>query len=172
MIIGVCGLYQAGKDTTADYLVKEYGFTKVSWADQLKWICSKYLGWDGQKDDKGRKLLQQVGTEIARDKIRKDYWIFMAKMNMKLLQEFGKTNIVIPDCRYENEQSECDFNLLVTRDIPRDPIILAHRSEQLAQKKFELGQVVSFDNNGTYEQLYVQVDKFMGEIGVDKNVVV
>ena len=39
MIIGISGQAGSGKDTTADFLVKNNGFVKVSFADPLKRIC-------------------------------------------------------------------------------------------------------------------------------------
>jgi hypothetical protein len=38
MIIGICGKAGSGKDTTADFLVKNHGFVKVAFADVLKRI--------------------------------------------------------------------------------------------------------------------------------------
>lgn len=39
MIVGLAGLAGSGKDTVADFLVKNHGFTKVAFADPLKRIC-------------------------------------------------------------------------------------------------------------------------------------
>jgi hypothetical protein len=39
MIVGLCGPAGAGKDTMADFLVKNHGFVKVAFADPLKRIC-------------------------------------------------------------------------------------------------------------------------------------
>jgi hypothetical protein len=39
MIVGLCGQAGAGKDTVADFLVKNHGFVKVALADPLKRIC-------------------------------------------------------------------------------------------------------------------------------------
>ena len=36
MVIGICGLISSGKDTIADYLIKEHNFVKISFADKLK----------------------------------------------------------------------------------------------------------------------------------------
>jgi len=39
MLIGLCGLAGSGKDTCADFLVRDHGFTKVAFADPMKRIC-------------------------------------------------------------------------------------------------------------------------------------
>jgi len=35
-ILGLSGYAQSGKDTIADYLVKNYGYTKISFADPIR----------------------------------------------------------------------------------------------------------------------------------------
>ena len=39
-IIGILGNKRVGKDTVADYLVKNYGFIKYNFADPIKEICN------------------------------------------------------------------------------------------------------------------------------------
>jgi hypothetical protein len=39
MIVGISGLAGSGKDTAGDFLCRDYGFVKVSFADVLKRIC-------------------------------------------------------------------------------------------------------------------------------------
>lgn len=39
MIVGICGLAGSGKDTAADFLVKNEGYVKIAFADPLKRIC-------------------------------------------------------------------------------------------------------------------------------------
>ena len=46
MIIGVCGLIGAGKDTIADYLVNIHQFRRESFANTLKDAVSSEFGWD------------------------------------------------------------------------------------------------------------------------------
>lgn len=40
MIIGISGRAGAGKDTVADIFIRKFGFTRVSFADSLKEVCS------------------------------------------------------------------------------------------------------------------------------------
>lgn len=39
VLIGLTGKKRSGKDTTADYLVEKYGFSKMSFSTPLKDIC-------------------------------------------------------------------------------------------------------------------------------------
>lgn len=49
MILGLCGLAGAGKDTVADFLVKDHGFVKVAFADPLKRICKEVFDFTDQQ---------------------------------------------------------------------------------------------------------------------------
>lgn len=44
IIVGLHGKRGVGKDTVADHLVSEYGFTKIAFADSLRECCAK--AWD------------------------------------------------------------------------------------------------------------------------------
>lgn len=75
MIIMITGKAGCGKDTAfkiiekyATGLVKRYAF-----ADPLKDIAYK-VGWDGIKDDKGRKLLVSLGKAI--NQYQKNFFVF------------------------------------------------------------------------------------------------
>lgn len=49
MIISLSGFRGSGKDTAADYLVKQYGFVRLPWAAPLKDVVSILFGWDRTK---------------------------------------------------------------------------------------------------------------------------
>jgi len=107
-IICISGKARHGKDTTAG-LLKEYlelADKKVlvtHYADLLKYLCKTYFGWDGNKDENGRQLLQYVGTDIIRKK-RPDFWVdFVAD----ILELFNDTwdYVIICDTRFPNEVS-------------------------------------------------------------------
>jgi len=49
MIIGLSGQAGAGKDTTADLLVKDYGFVKVALADPMKRICRDVFAFSDEQ---------------------------------------------------------------------------------------------------------------------------
>ena len=49
MIIGLCGLAGSGKDTVADFLVKDHDFVKVACADPLKRICRDVFGFTDEQ---------------------------------------------------------------------------------------------------------------------------
>ena len=57
MLIGLSGKKRVGKDTVGHWLEIKHEFTRVSFAELLK-KQAKRDGWNGKKDEKGRKLLQ------------------------------------------------------------------------------------------------------------------
>lgn len=91
MIIGFSGRMYSGKSEAAKYLVSK-GFTKVAFADSLKAIC-KMVGWDGEKDARGRKLLQDLGMVVRT--YNKDAWVNMLP---KLVGD-----VVVDDIRFLNK---------------------------------------------------------------------
>jgi len=125
MIIGVCGLIGAGKDTIADYLVNIHQFRRESFANTLKDAWSAVFGWDRELMD-GRAIhsrawreqvdpwwaerlnmpdltprwvLQYWGTEVVRRGFHDATWI--ASLENKLRKTTD--DVVISDCRFPNE---------------------------------------------------------------------
>jgi hypothetical protein len=105
-IICISGKAQHGKDTVAtmlkDKLVGD-GFSVLIThnADLLKHICKMFFGWNGEKDEIGRQILQHVGTDIIR-KQKPDFWVdFVCEVLSLFPDEWDY--VLIPDCRFPNE---------------------------------------------------------------------
>ena len=124
MIIGVCGLIGAGKDTIADYLVNIHEFRRESFAGTLKDAVAAVFGWDRMmlegrtrtsrawreqpdawwsqrlgREITPRWVLQHWGTEVCRRAFHDDIWI--ASLENKLRNTTD--SVVISDCRFPNE---------------------------------------------------------------------
>jgi len=125
MIIGVCGLIGAGKDTIADYLVNIHQFRRESFANTLKDAVSSVFGWDrellegrtrhsrewreqvdawwaerlGMPDLTPRWVLQYWGTEVVRRGFHDDTWIASLENKLRTTTD----DVVISDCRFPNE---------------------------------------------------------------------
>jgi hypothetical protein len=125
MIIGICGLIGAGKDTMADYLVNIHQFRRESFASTLKDAVSAVFGWDrdllegrtrqsrewreqvdpwwsqrlGIPDLTPRWVLQYWGTEVVRKSFHDDTWIASLENKLRNSQD----DVVISDCRFPNE---------------------------------------------------------------------
>lgn len=124
MIIGICGLIGAGKDTVADYLVNIHEFRRESFAGTLKDAVAAVFGWDrvmlegrtrasrawretpdlwwsGRlgKEITPRWVLQHWGTEVCRHGFHDDIWIASLENKLRATTD----NVVISDCRFPNE---------------------------------------------------------------------
>lgn len=97
-IIAFTGLAQSGKTTAANVIP---GVKILSFADPVKQIALTSFNWDGVKDEKGRRLLQVIGTECGR---AYDYDIWVKKMREQIQIYAPIYNIIaIDDCRFNNE---------------------------------------------------------------------
>jgi len=106
VIILVSGKAGVGKTTFANFVmkhlppdVKKYS-AKGAFATVVKQVA-KMMGWNGQKDDNGRKLLQNVGN-VGRE-YNSDTWVgtlinFLMEVNIIPLDL-----IIIDDWRFPNE---------------------------------------------------------------------
>lgn len=70
-IIMISGKMRHGKDTCAQFIKEELERANkhvlvIHYADYLKFVLKQYFGWNGEKDEEGRKLLQTVGTDLIR----------------------------------------------------------------------------------------------------------
>lgn len=106
----ISGKARHGKDTVGKFIqeaISERGLISrdallIHNADLLKFICEKFFGWDGKKDERGRSLLQTVGTDVVRKK-NPDFWVDFLINVIKLFDPDMWTDVIIPDCRFPNE---------------------------------------------------------------------
>lgn len=145
MIIGLSGYAQVGKDTVAQILVEDYGFTRIGFADTIKkaaYILDPIItldgmrlahaidkfGWDGAKQvPEVRRILQVLGSEIGRDLIDPQLWV---ELTMHSVHPDDK--IVISDVRYRNEAEEIKWKhgeIWRISRIQKDTPVNIHRSE-------------------------------------------
>jgi len=96
-LIGLVGYAGSGKDEVAKWLKREHGFQRVAFADPLKAVATA-IGWDGRKDDIGRRLLQDLGL-AAREYIDADIWL---DAGLKAIDN-APGPVVVTDCRFNNE---------------------------------------------------------------------
>lgn len=118
-IVGLTGYAQTGKDTIGRILVENRGYTRLSFADNVReavyrlnpqlsydrdvWeiqeIVDEY-GWEWVKVNvpEARRLLQVMGTEVGRQMFGENCWVEMVGR-----QADGLDRVVITDVRFENE---------------------------------------------------------------------
>jgi hypothetical protein len=95
----------SGKSTVANLLterakVEGKTATVLPFAKPIK-DYAKLLGWNGEKDNKGRRLLQLLGTECGRQCISEDIWC--NKWHRLVVDDLDHDVIVCDDMRFRNE---------------------------------------------------------------------
>lgn len=128
LILGLAGQKRVGKDTFADYLVENYGFVKLAFAEPIKRIACTIFNLDYDKlDDMDkeaimpeygislRQFYQKFGTELMRndlynhlpaleEKVPKHYiWIHNLLQRIETHREKGQNKFVISDVRFKDE---------------------------------------------------------------------
>ena len=168
MLIGISGKQRAGKDTFADYYVKKYGFTKKSFADELKKLAVDYFGLERllvyrDKPKYVRKILQDIG-KVGRE-VNPDFWV------KKTLSDYnGLENQVISDVRYVNEADQIHNmgGILIRIDANRDVRLkrgkLAYENDLSETELDDYPFDYIVDNNSSFEFLYFQADKIYKQL--------
>lgn len=194
MIIGICGFKSSGKDTISQYLIDNYGFNKLSFAGVLKDIVSIIFGWSRDKlegltkEDREwreeidtwwaksldmpnltpRYVLQYFGTDLFRNHWHKDIWV---KVLEKKLSDYE--NIVVTDCRFENEINILKKNNGKILHIHRNPpswFYSYRKGENSEEVKMIHSSEIEWircyrdydiDNDGTIEDLNLKVKYIM-----------
>ena len=184
-IIGVVGIKRSGKDTIADYMIKEYEYTRYSFADPIKRGAIEMFGFTeaqmwGSTEDKEtvdprwnvspRKMLQLMGTELFQYDIHKymdegefpvgrAVWVHKFKLwYQDQIQYNPDLKVVIADVRFLHEAKMITElgGKLVRVERPELTKNDTHASEvELEQIKADITIV----NDKTLDDLYANVDK-------------
>lgn len=118
IVLGLVGRKQSGKDSIADFLVENHGYTQIAFADALRAVAlganpvvtinpvmhyaealEKY-GYEGAKQTLPlfREFLQNLGTEGVRA-VDPDFWINLAARKIEEIPG----HVVVTDVRFQNE---------------------------------------------------------------------
>lgn len=174
-IINISGKAQHGKDTSA-LILKEKLESKnkkvliAHYADLVKYVCKQFFNWDGLKDEKGRTILQRVGTDIVRTQ-KPNYWIDFVKGFIEMFQD-DWDYVIIPDCRFPNEVEswkQDNWDNVAVR-INRYNFKSELTEEQLNHPSETALDDFKFDwyicNYGEMDQLEEEVDEFVAWLEV------
>ena len=142
--IAFAGKTHAGKTTSANYLLRAYGFTKISFTSKLIECAHDFFPEQFEKGEKPQQLIQELGAKMR--EIDRDVWV---KYVMKRVEKLPKeTDIVIDDLHFTNEYNAVkSLGFLVVRlDPPNED---------------ELPYDVLLENDGNVEDLYHKLDALM-----------
>ena len=171
-VIVISGHAQHGKDTTAGFIkeiLEEEGDVVLitHYADLLKYICKAYFGWDGKKDEAGRKLLQFVGTDIVRKKYP-DFWVDFMLIVLKLFENQWDY-VLIPDTRFPNEIDDIftyfdGWHLRVERPGFASPLTPEQQKHPSETALDNVKPDYTICNDGTLEDLRATVKTTLKEV--------
>lgn len=155
----------AGKDVARLYLEEKYGFKGFSFADKIYDIARDVFNMN----QKNRALLINIGEKMR--EINPYVWI---NYTFNIANKYK--NVVISDMRKIEEYEAaigndffpirivCDRNIAIQRIINRDGIC----DESLLDHAVETGtreiKMREIDNNGTFVDLYNQIDSLIEDI--------
>lgn len=176
--IGFTGNAGSGKTSVSKYIqnkfMEKYKNSYVliiPFAKSLKEFA-KELGWNGEKDEKGRKLLQLLGTEVGRKCIDENIWVNKWKENvLNILKTIKLSNdihvryilILIDDVRFDNEAKylkELNSQLYMLSNRNHDNVDLNHESEKGINKNY-IDKVFDSGNMGLEELQESVYNKFI-----------
>ena len=105
-IILLSGKALSGKDSAANMIKtklesKGKKVLVAHYGDLVKYTCKTFFGWNGEKDEQGRTLLQVIGTDRIRAK-RPNFWASYIR-NILSIFENEWNYVLIPDTRFPNE---------------------------------------------------------------------
>jgi hypothetical protein len=177
MIIGLSGYAQTGKDTIADYLISDYGFVRVAFADPIREALYKLdpkvrlgesagvsirhavdnVGWEEVKklSSDTRELLQRLGTEVGREMFGETFWVDKAMEKARKHER-----VVFTDVRYPNELETVLRASGAVWRVVKDSVSAVNRHlSETALDHYQFQNIIF--NNGTKEDLYGSVDLLM-----------
>jgi dephospho-CoA kinase len=183
MLLALSGAKNSGKDVVGEYLVKKYGFKRIAFADKLKKSVTALFDIDASLleelknsndtimffDKNGnawfsmtfRELLQRYGTEAHRDVFGKDFWIDHALKGIN-----PNDDIVITDCRFENEIEKVkSLGGEIARIVREDLVSKDSHSSEVEPPLHLIDYFLI--NDKTLEDLYNEVDDLINWIFED-----
>ena len=104
-------------------------------------VATTYYGWDGEKDEKRRELIQKLGTDLGRTN-NPNVWVNCVKEIVKAFQtEYDF--VLIPDVRFPNEMDWSDtpfftFTIRVNRQNEDGTPYINHLTEEQKQHPSEV----------------------------------
>lgn len=185
--IGLGGHLRSGKDTVADRLVAEHGFTKLGMSDALheamlaldpiiayRHVATgrfplRYsdsisdIGYVSTKKEhpEVRRLLQKLGTEVGRDMIGENTWVDIIARKVDALLKDGR-DVAVTGIRFPNElrmvRSLGGTAVWVDRPGLDSASPAAHASETSVDDSMFDRMLV---NDGTLEHLYAITDNLV-----------
>lgn len=153
LIYLISGRARNGKGTVSNILKKEYEtkglrVCEIQVMRTLKGYLKDYFGWDGSEETKPRKMLQQIGTELIREKMNQpNFHINRLIEDIKVLANFFDV-FIVNDIRLplEIETIREKFPNVVSINVTREGYVSPlEPSEQVHITELALNDYKKFD---------------------------
>lgn len=190
-IVAICGLKRSGKDTIADYLCSNYGYTKIKIANPLKQGLKVMFGFSDEqlesdkKDEidprweiQPRKIMQFIGTEVMQYQLQQIIPGIGRKVWIRSLIEEYITNsknpnelFVIPDLRFLHEYEELSKHNTIFWRVDRITELnkLNHACDlHISEKEYLQIPVSHIFKNETKHDLFNQIDTKINQISLNQ----
>lgn len=173
-IILIGGKARSGKSTIANFMIEELKKQgkkpcELQIGQYIKYYAMKYFGWDGEEETKPRSLLQELGTEVIRNKIDPDFHIDRLLQDIKVLSYFYDT-FIVSDVRMpvEIEKPKKEFENVISIKMIRPSDELdgkqkGHVTETALDNYDGFDYVI--DNDKTLEDLEIKAKDILKKIG-------
>ncbi len=166
----ISGKARHGKDTIAldlkeIYEAKGLKVINLAYGSYIKEYAKKISNWDGLEETKPRELLQELGTEVIRKKIDKDFFVRRICEDIKVYSYYFDI-ITISDARFPNElewPNKMFDNVINIRVIRNGYDSILSEKEQKHLTEVALDEYNNYDyviyNDGTLEDLKKKVSE-------------
>lgn len=178
MIIGIGYKARVGKDTAGSYIASKYNYSQDAFARNLKNAASHIFGftqaqlegdekeiqmpyWNGLSP---RMILQRLGTDCLREFFGQEIWVNSFHQRTQDIK-----NLVVTDVRFPNEAAYIKRRggILINITKSNTPKVAGHSSEVAMDKFNDWDYTIT--NDGTYEELYTDLDTIIREIGREQD---
>ena len=171
----ICGKARSGKDTAAEILKekleeKNYKVCTIQIMRTLKGYLKDYFNWDGREETKPRTLLQQMGTELIREKLNMpNFHIDRLTEDIKVLSNYFNV-FIVDDIRLVQEIEEIKkrFTNVTSIGVEKENYISPlEESQERHITEHDLDNYDDYDYkiiNRTKEDLELEVNKIVMEV--------
>ena len=171
----ISGKARNGKDTTAGFIKKYYDennkkVINLQYSSYIKEYAKKISNWDGSEETKPRELLQQLGTNVIRQKIDSLFFVDAIIKDMKVYSYFFDV-IVVSDVRtpeeidYPKQNFDNVYSFNIRRSNFEDGLTEEQRKHytEIALDNYDKFDYI-VENNGTLEELNEKIVNIVKEI--------
>jgi len=181
MIIGLTGSYCSGKDTVADYIVKNNGFIHFSLSDEIR-LLMKEAGIEPTRENLikfGTELRQKNGNGVLAQSVSKkfeqgkDYCITSIRHSQEVNTFKNIKNFVLINV---DASQQLRFDRMQSRKRPGDPQTL-EKFIELEQKESQtsgsgqqvslcckMADIVFINDTNNINELYKKIDNLLADL--------